>query len=205
MRLKLIPKLALAALFLAASLPLSAQTVPDAEVGGPPLVVGAGISRFNMDWGHDASGNARYMEGATVWVDWNLYRVHHVPSGLGIEAEGQDIDWGQPAGLSQLHTQAFMGGPIYTWRHFRRLYFYGKGLVGIGGIYFPPYGSYSHDTRTIWSAGGGAEYRVWNSVWARGEYAYQAWPHLFQPSHTLDPHGFTIGLEYDFSGIHRRY
>jgi opacity protein-like surface antigen len=205
MRSKLISQLTLAVLFLATALPLSAQVAPAGSVGGPPLVAGGGLSIYNMDWKQAPSGKATYMEGVTLWVDWNLYRVPHMPPGLGIEAEGQDIDFGQPSGLSQLHTEAILGGPIYTLRYFRRLYFYGKGLMGLGGIYFPPVGTYSHDTRTIWAAGGGAEYRAWNSMWVRADYEYQGWPHLFHPNKSLDPHGMTIGLVYNFGGMHQRY
>jgi opacity protein-like surface antigen len=100
-----------------------------------------------------------------------------------------------------------MGGPTYTYtlRDFRRLRFYGKGMIGFGGINFPPYGSYSHDTRTIWAPGFGAEYRAWNSFWVRADYEYQYWPNLFGRGNTLNPHGLTIGMVYDFSTVHRKY
>ena len=51
MRLKLTPKLILAALFVAAVFPVYSQVSPAARQGGVPIVVGAGFSDFSLDWG----------------------------------------------------------------------------------------------------------------------------------------------------------
>ena len=99
--------LALAALLALGALPLVGQVVPAAEAGGLPIVAGAGVSGFNIDWGHDAFGRTRYMEGATLWIDWNLTRLPG-PSllrGLGVELEGRDINYGLPASLSNTELQ----------------------------------------------------------------------------------------------------
>ena len=203
MRLKPLAMLIPALLFLATTLPLSAQSAYSAERGGWPLVVGAGYSSINMDWGHGADGNPRVVNGVTVWADWN--KLPWVPRGFGIEVEGEHVNWNQPAALPQFRIDAGLGGPMYTWRHFHRLHLYGKGLIGLGGIYFPPFGSYSHDTRTIYVPGFGAEYRAWNSFWVRADYEYQFWPDMFGRGHALNPHGFTLGMTYHFSGLHRKY
>jgi len=76
-------------------------------------------------------------------------------------------------------------------------------MYGYASIDFPPFGSYSHDTRTIKAAGVGVQYRVWSSVSARVDYEYQWWPNLAN-DHPR-PNGFTFGLAYDFSGFGRRY
>jgi hypothetical protein len=98
---------ALAGLLVMTAFPVFAQVIPSAEQGGLPLVAGAGVSSFNLDWGHDDFGHKRYMEAVTVWFDWNLTRLPG-PSllrGFGVEVEGRDIDFGLPASLSdaELH------------------------------------------------------------------------------------------------------
>jgi opacity protein-like surface antigen len=202
MRFKPISMLLPAVLFLAANLPASAQSHYSAERGGWPLVVGGGASQFNMDWGHAPNGNQRILTGVTVWAEWN--RLPHLPKGLGMAVEGEHINWGQPANLPQLRIDAGLGGPMYTWRHYKRINLYGKCLFGLGGLYFPPLGNYSHDTRTVTAPGGGADFRAWNSFWLRADYEYQFWPDLFR-GHALNPHGVTFGVVYDFSGFRRRY
>jgi opacity protein-like surface antigen len=93
------------------------------------------------------------------------------------------------------------GGPIYIWRHFRNFHPYGKGIVSFGVIDFRiPNSTYNYDSRTVLSAGIGFEYRAYRNVWARADYEYQDWPHLF--GQTLDPQGFTVGASYHFSRPH---
>ena len=209
---------ALAALILLAALPAVAQVVPSAERGGLPLVAGAGFSGFNSDWGQDAFGRVRYMEGTTVWVDWNFT---HLPGpdflkGLGVEVEGRDINLGLPASLSdaELHDTGLnmrqvtaLGGVLYTVRRFHRVHPYGKGLAGLGRINFPPLPAsppaYRRDSRTITAFGGGADLRAWRNIWVRADLEYQIWPDLFGSPHPLTPTGITIGAVYDFNGAHR--
>lgn len=207
---------ALAALWVS---PVMAQVVPAAEQGGLPLVAGAGVSGFNIDWGQDAFGRVRYMEGVTVWLDWNLTRLPG-PSllrGLSVEMEGRDINFGLPASLSnaELHDTGTnmrqdtgLGGVTYTWRGFHRVHPYGKALAGIGSIDFPPLAAspptYRHDNRTITAFGAGADLRVWRSLWARADWEYQFWPDLFGSPHPLTPTGITIGAVYDFKGLHNQ-
>ncbi len=211
--------LALAALLAAAALPAFAQVVPSAEAGGLPLVAGAGVSGFNIDWGHDAFGVTRYMEGATLWIDWNLTRLPGpgFMRGLGIELEGRDIDYGLPASLSnaELHDTGTnmrqdtgLGGAIYTVRRFRKVRPYGKALVGLGSIDFPPLAAspptYRHDDRTITAFGAGADIHAWRGLWMRADWEYQFWSGLFGRNHDLTPTGITIGAVWDFRGIHLR-
>lgn len=203
MRLKPLAMLIPAVLFVATALPLSAQAAYSAERGTWPVAVGAGYSSINMDWGQDSHGNPRTVNGVSVWVDWK--QLPRMPRGLGLEFEGEHVNWNQPTALPQLGLDAGLGGPMYTWPHLNRLHLYGKGLIGFGGIYFPPFGSYSHDTRVIYVPGFGAEFRAWNGFWVRADYEYQFWPHMFGNHHALNPHGITIGMVYDFSGIHRKY
>jgi len=211
--------LVLTALLALAALPGFGQVVPSAEAGGLPLQVGAGVSGFNIDWGHDSFGVTRYMEGATLWIDWNLTRLPGpgLLRGLGIELEGRDINYGLPASLSnaELHDTGTnmrqdtgLGGVIYTVRRFRKVRPYGKALAGLGSIDFPPLPAspptYRHDNRTITAFGVGADIHAWRSLWMRADWEYQFWPGLFGSSHDLTPTGITIGAVWDFRGIHLR-
>lgn len=210
---------ALAALLVTVAFPVAAQVVPSAESGGWPIVAGAGVSGFNMDWGHDQFGRTRYMEGITGWFDWNLTRLPGpgLLKGFGVEVEGRDINFGLPASLSNarvgdtgtnLRHDTGLGGAIYTWRRYRKIHPYGKALIGLGSIDFPPLPAspptYRHDDRTITAFGGGADIRVWQNVWLRADWEYQFWPDLFGSTHSLTPYGVTLGAVYDFKGAHLR-
>ncbi|MGA2753411.1 MAG: outer membrane beta-barrel protein [Terracidiphilus sp.] len=192
MRSKLPLKLILAALFVAAVFPVYSQVTPAARQGSVPIVVGAGFSDFSLDW-----GPGKRMEGISAWVDWYPNRLPTALQGLGIEAAGHDINYGLPAGFSRMRQDTGEGGLIYAWNHYRNFRPYVRYLAGIGSIDFPPSGTYSHDTFSVFSPGGGIEYRAWQHIWIRGDYEYQFWHHVFGP-HDLNPNGFTIGASYDF-------
>jgi opacity protein-like surface antigen len=191
MRMKLI----VASLLLAAAFPVSAQVVPTAEQHGLPLVVGVGFSDFYTDW------DGR-IDGVTVWADWNFYRAPSLLRGLGIEAEFRDLNYARTGTVPELRQDTAAIGAIYTWRHYRRVHPYAKYLVGVGSIDFGHMSpTYSHDSRTIYTPGGGIEYRAWRNVWVRGDYEYQYWTNFFR-HHTMNPNGFTVGVSYDFRHPH---
>jgi len=196
---KCLPLLILAALTTAAALPLSAQSNPSAKTGGWPITIGGGMSVFNMDF-PPGTKNKDYMEGGMIWADLN--KIPFVPRQLGIEAEFRDLGLNAPSSEPGLSSKVFLGGPTYTWRR-SRFALDGKGMYGYASINFSPFGSYSHDTRTIRAVGGGGQYRLWDGVWARADYEYQWWPTLV--SGHPHPNGFTFGLAYDFRNFGRRY
>lgn len=141
MRLKLTFKLIFPALLVATVLPIHSQVSPAANQGGVPIVVGAGFSDFSIDW-----GPGKRMEGISAWADWYPNRLPAVLNGLGIEAEGRDIDFGRPAGISRMRQDTGLGGLIYTWNHYRNFRPYVKYLAGVGSIDFPP-GGHTRMTR----------------------------------------------------------
>lgn len=201
MRFRSSPRLISAMLFLAATLPLSSQTVPAAEEGHLPFTVGAGYSNFGPDWGPNGRIN-----GGTFWLDWHPGFVPRVLDGIGVEAEARDLSLGGPANPPfDLRFDTAGGGVIYTWRHYNRWRPYGKYLVEFGSMDFN-IGSptYRHDTRTVSAPGLGIEYHLIRGLRVRGDYEYQFWPNMFGPN-SLNPNGFTIGLMYDFGGYHPRY
>jgi len=200
MRLKLNTILIPAALFIAASLPLSSQTAPAANKGGIPIMAGAGFSDFNLDY-----GLGRTMLGPSAYVVWNFYNAPRLLNGFGVVVEGHDINFDRPATLTKMTQQTAEAGGIYTWRHFRKVQPYAEVMGGIGSIDWPPFpgSTYSHDTFTVNSWVVGAQYDLYRPIWIRADWEYQFWHQTWGP-HDLNPHGYTIGLAYDFSQIHIR-
>jgi len=191
-RLIFVPVIAL--LFLSAVIPASSQVAESATEGRLPMTLGAGVSDYFIDW-----GNARTMIGITAWADW---RFKHMPGylrGLGVEIEGHHIAYKVPEEIGKMKQDSGLGGVIYQYRHYDHVQPYAKGLGGFGGISFENKRDplYTHDTRTIFALGGGADIHVWNKVSIRADYEYQWWRQLFGP-HDLNPNGFTIGGVYDF-------
>lgn len=180
--------------FISAAVSAHSQVTYAAQEGKLPFTVGMGLSDFSDDWGIT---NPRQV-GITAWVDW---RVPHLPSkldGLGIEAEGRDINYATPSYIPGHRMDTGLGGPVFEWRRKGSIRPFGKFLVGIGSIDFPGNSKgYQHDTRVVLEPGVGVDYRFWSRFSARGQYDYQFWHALFGPN-DLNPQGFTIGVVCDF-------
>jgi hypothetical protein len=201
MRLKLFPPLSLALFLFLFVHPSFSQTAPDAYEGRTlPITVGAGVSGIKTDWGRDV------MYGGTLWIDYFPTRLPHMLSGLGLDVEGRDVNYGRPSSVpSNFRQDTAAGGPIYVWRHFPSLQVYGKGLIGFGSMDFSIYNDpgFTHETRTIYVPGGGILAHAYKHVWVRADYEYQIWPNLFPhgtTSRSLTPQGITLGAVYDFRG-----
>jgi hypothetical protein len=201
-------RIALAALFLAATLSCFAQAVPAAKQDSAPLVIGAGFSRFDSDWKVGPKGsyvNGGRLSGGTLWIDWNFYDHPSFLHGFGFEVEGRDLNYGRTGNVPNLREDTAAGGVIYTWRRYRNFHPYGKALEGLGSIDFEHIGlHYSHDTRTFYAPGGGIEYRAWRDIWLRGDYEYQLWTQFYEKNQTMKPCGITFGALYDFGHHHRQ-
>lgn len=193
MRCKLTFPTVVAAFFLAA-LPAHSQVAPAASRTQASLSAGGGLSWYSLDWGF-----SRKMLGIDAWIDYTLPGMPHRLQGLGIEAEGRDINYDKPSSLSRMRQDTLLGGPIYTWPRFHRFKPYAKYLIGIGSIDFPPYGTYGHDTRTVFAPGGGIDYQFTQHLKARADYEYQFWHALLGPN-DLNPQGVTFGVLYTFGG-----
>ncbi|MFP5207495.1 MAG: outer membrane beta-barrel protein [Acidobacteriota bacterium] len=187
------------AVFLFSAIPLFAQVVPQAREGHFPFSAGAGLSSYNVDWGHGR------MLGGTLWGDWYPGFVPSYLRGIGVEFEARDISLNRSSTQSSNFREDTIGGGIlYTWRRSSRLSPYGKYLVSFGSIDFSTTPPYTHDTRTVTAPGLGVEYRLFSSFRARADYEYQFWPDFPVSSRTLHPQGFTVGAMYDFRGFHGR-
>lgn len=186
-------KIFLAALMIVVSVPAFAQVAPAAtSQGSLPLSVGGGFTSTELDWGH-----GRRMLGPTIWLDWNLSHLPSYLNGLGVELQARDIQFSRPSSLPRMRQDTFGGGAIYTVRRYKRIRPYGKLLLSYGSIdFYNPNPFYKHDTRTVYSAGGGLEYHLAGRLWLRGDYDYQFWPHFL--GGTLDPQGITGGVSYKF-------
>lgn len=182
--------------------PLFAQVAPAARQGGIPLVVGAGVSDYSIDW-----GPGRRMEGVTAWAGWNFTRFHGILGNFGIQAEGRDINFGRPAPLTNQRYDTALVGPTFTLYRFGNIQPYAKYLIGIGSIDFniqQAPANYHHDTRTVTAPGGGVEVHAFRQLWAHADYEYQFWPDMFQRHHDLNPNGFTFGVSYHFTPYQHR-
>jgi len=186
---------------LVVSIPLFSQAVPSAySGGGPAIVVGAGVSNYYTEM------FPKHMEGVAVWADCNSHRGPFYLRGFGVEAEVRDLDSRQPTG-NNLRLATLGGGPIWTWRRYRKFHPYGKFLIDYGSMAhikspgFPSW--YTADKWVTGATGGGVEYRAWRNVWVRADYEYQFWRvDWFNTTSFLDPRGFTVGVSYDLKHIH---
>jgi hypothetical protein len=184
-------KLVLAALLTLSTLPVFAQVAPAVKISGLPLGVGGGVSDYDLDYGQGSR-----MVGVSAWADYNLFH------GLGVEVEGTTIFADRPSRISRMRQDTIKGGVIYRTHPIFRFRPYVKALAGIESIDFPSRNPlYTHDTYTMYAFGGGGEYRVWKTLYARGDYEYQFIPQ-YQGPNTLTPSGFTIGATYYLRGIH---
>lgn len=179
--------------------PIAAQVVPSAKRNIPALEIGSGVSVFHPDFG---SGT---MLGYSVWADYAPGILAQIIPGLAIEAQFKDIGWHRSASQQNVDEKTFLGGAKYSWNQYKGIYPFVASKVGYGSIDFfnINFGSYTHDTRTIYSFSGGAQYKIQRHVWAHCDYEYQIWPFLF--GRTFEPRGFTFGLAYDFSVRPRRF
>jgi hypothetical protein len=176
------------------------QTAPAAYSGRQlPFSVGAGVSNIDVDWGKSR------MYGGTLWIGYYPPHLPRLLSGLSVDAEARDINYGRPAKSvpANFREDTAGGGPMYTWRHFQNFQIYGKGLIEFGSIDFTiaHIPNYTHETRTVYAPGGGILAHAYKHVWVRADYEYQFWPVLL--GKTSNPQGFTVGAVYDFRGYRR--
>ena len=193
----------LSALFVASAAILAHSQVTPATKGPQylplPIRVGAGYSNYATDW----SGR---LGGPAVWIDFDVPKTPRSLSGLQLEVEGRDLNYTRSGGNPpdpKLRQYTFAGGLNYAWRYDPAFHPYVKFLIGLGNVSFGPISvpntpGYTHDSRVFYAPAGGIDVRAHKRFWIRGNYEHQFWTDFFN-HHTLMPHGFTVGVFYDFS------
>jgi opacity protein-like surface antigen len=179
MRLKLFPPTSLAVLLVFSAYPVWAQVTPAGVVKTIPLTVGVGFSNYDADLGSQKlAEGSDRIDGATLWLDYDPGWLPGRLYGLGIMVQGRDLNMGEF-------------------------------LAGFGNADFlTQYQNHYHQTRTVYTAGGGAEFDAYHHLWVRADYEYEWWPDFFitsqslagtAPAAKLEPNGITVGFSYHFN------
>jgi hypothetical protein len=198
---KMIRHLSLASFCFLLSATLCAQSNPSAEGPGFSVIVGAGFSTFNPDygcgnsspftcWNHQLIGISPFV-GANRMVFQRLY----------LEGEARFLYWHGPA--NGLTESSYLGGPSFHLLHYRkRLLFSARFLLGGAQITIPN-DSVGSGNYFALAPGAVFDYRMTKRLSARAEYEYQIWPSFKGiPTATttgsggLTPNGFTFGVSY---------
>ena len=165
---------------------LYAQVVPSIVGGEGVLWAGGEFSDFNPDYG------AKNIVGPGVSFDFN------VTPKIGVIGEARWLHFNNSGDGNETQSDYLGGGKYRVWR-FRNFDFDAKMLIGGVWIKFPlDIGSGSY---FAFAPGGFVDYRV-NRKWrARAGYEYLILPSApnipGQPNNGLEPHGFTVGVEYN--------
>jgi opacity protein-like surface antigen len=214
MRLKLFPPTSLAVLLVLSTCPIFAQTAPAGFAKTLPLTVGVGFSNYDTGLGNGAlaKGSDR-LGGGTLWLDYQPgYFARHT-GGLAIAVQGRDLHMSEPKDQPFLREDVGSGGLMYRWNRFYMFRPYAEGLMGFGNADFlTQFGFHYHQTRTVTTAGGGAEFDAFHRLWVRADYQYEWWPNFFrsgpagkQVLSSLHPNGVSVGVTYHFNQAESRY
>lgn len=167
---------------------LNGQVAPAARVGGIPITVGVGFSRYYLDYGPD-----RYMEGPVAWASVNVFR------GIGLDASARTIFIDTPPALTRMQQSTFLGGVNYEAHSFHLVQPFVRFGAGVGVIEFPSHNPlYTRDSYFVMAPSAGVDVHVSQHVALRGQYEYQFWKDYLGPRY-LNPQGFTIGVSYSFA------
>jgi hypothetical protein len=166
-----------------------AQVAPSVQGGNSTLWVGGEFSSFDSDY-----DTSKRLLGLGALVDFNL-----TPR-FGLEAEGRWMKWNAVGQQSQYD---YLLGAKARLFHYHRFSANAKFLVGGVWITYPlGVGSGSY---FAYVPGGYGEYRISRKFAVRGDYEYQFLPTApgfpGQPSHGLNPNGFSVGVTYRILGV----
>jgi opacity protein-like surface antigen len=174
------------------SLSCDAQAVP--EVVHPQLSTSAGVGMdyWSGDWG---KGDINRW-GPSAWATLTIWHD------LSVIAEGHSMIVGGNQAASNYKYFTGGGGLIYTSDYWGRFQPFFKGEAGFASLSHPPnLSGHLHDSRHIWTVGGGVEYHTTGKWWTRVEYSYDFFPDFHgttSQNHYLNPRGFTFGETYRF-------
>jgi opacity protein-like surface antigen len=162
--------------------------------------LGGGLNYSSGDWGR-ADIN-RWGPSA-----WGTVTIWHDLSAI---VEGHTMIWGGNQAASQFKYFAGGGGLIYTSDYWGRFQPYVKGEAGFASLTHPPNGTgHFHETRNIWTVGGGVDYHTAGHLWTQVGYSYDFFPGfhstITNQYHSLTPHGITFGETYRFGPSGTRF
>jgi opacity protein-like surface antigen len=209
MRLRLFPPTSLAVLLVFSAHPIFAQVAPAGVVHTLPINVGVGFSNYDTDISYGTGSSPARLSGGTFWLGYDPTFLPGKLGGLGIEAQARDLNFGHSSSQPFLRQDTAAGGVIYHWERHFLFRPYGEFLMGYGNAdYRTPTGIHYHQTRTITTVGGGAEFDTFHRLWVRAEYEYQWWPDFFitgdsqagkDSAGIMNPQGVTVGVSYHFN------
>jgi len=183
------------------SLSCAAQVVSPTTTH-PPLAtsVGGGMNYWSGDWG--AGDINRW--GPSAWATVTIWHD------LSVVAEGHSMIVGGNQMASNYKYFTGGGGLIYTSDYWGRFQPYFEGEAGFASLSHPSdFSGHLHDTRNIWTVGGGAEYHTKGHLWTRVGYSYDFFPNFHSSVtnqyHSLNPRGFTFGETYRFGPSGTRF
>jgi hypothetical protein len=151
------------------------QTVPEGDVGGTRLTVGA------MATGYDLQYGPRKMLGIAAIADIDTERR------IGFEGEAQWLMFNQ---TGNVHTTTYLAGPRYhlTYGRFQP---YAKGLIGLGEFYYPY--NLGRDNDFVIAPGAGLDFRITRKIrWRVADFEYQYWPEFHYGA--LSSYGISTGI-----------
>ena len=168
-----------------------AQVAPSVRGGNASLWVGGEFASFNSDY-----DTRTRIIGPGVNVDYN-FTPH-----FGLIGEARWLHWN---GTDSQTQSDYLAGAKYTF-HYHRFSFAGKMLLGGVWVKYPVVATGgSTGSYFAYAPGGFIDYRVSRRFSVRGGYEYQFLPSApgfaGQPSHGLNPQGFTVGVNYRLLGV----
>jgi hypothetical protein len=189
-RVNVLKKLFLVSLLLGSGVAF-AQVAPSVRGGNSTLWVGGEFGSFNSDY-----DSKTRIVGPGVTVDYNF--TQHI----GLIGEARWLHWN---GTDSQTQSDYLAGVKYAF-HFHRFSFGPKFVAGGIWIKYPVVATGgSTGSYFAYAPGGFADYRISRHFSVRGAYEYQfvpSAPGFFgQPSHGLNPHGFTVGVNYRLLGV----
>lgn len=167
-------------------LPAYAQVVPSATSHRMTVNAGAEGSMFQPDY----AGNGIAQTGPNRLYGVGAYADADFTRWIGIEAEAHWLRWNQYQGIAQ---STYMAGPRFIAGRWKGVSPYGKFLIGWGSDAGSKF-SWLTGRSTVWSYGGGVDYRLGQSRFTVRciDFEYQNW----RLTPNLHPYGGSAGISY---------
>lgn len=163
-----------------------AQVVPAARGGslGNGFRVGAQLSDYAPDF------SDQHLFGIGLYADYDIKKW------VGVEGNARFLQFNKFAGKLSQNTYAVGPRLIYNRNKFAP---YAKFMYGLATTNFPPNAccaTYTSDSFSYYSIGGGLDYKINRRISARVEYEQQFWSNFQGRGKYLTPNGFNIGASY---------